>query len=175
MSANLIVDLTNTTDFPTSITAVSGATAIIGRIVDLVNADTFCNVWVATPGGVSGELAINIQTSDATTSGSFTDPTSGLIAATMPVNIASGGIFMANSGLWASGNQSPQSPLADGSLLCSGGIVFAGFQRPGRYARLNALSGAPNAVMAAGFITQKRTTGSGGGYSPSPGSGTVSV
>lgn len=150
----------------------SGSNLVVGEIVDLLQANTYCNVFVAGGAG-SGAIDVWIQTADATTSGSFTDPTSGL--AQLPVNIVSGGRLIANSGLWVSGNYSLTAPVNNAPLFCSGGIFFGAFQRPHQYARLIWNSGPyPNAAIA-GFISQKKVTGSGAGFSFSPGSGTVNV
>ena len=174
-AAGLAVDLANTCDWPTSLISLSGTDTSLGRIVDLAHANTNTGVWVVGA-SVSGPLPVLIQTSDGITSGSFTDPTSGL--SQMPFGFSSGGVFWANSGLYASGNRSPSSPLADGALMCSGGIQFAHFQRPHRYARLLLTSGnasIANGLFFGGFIANKRTTGSGGGFTFAPGSGSVSV
>ena len=214
-SANLIVDVGGTGLFPPSCvnanSPLSGAQ--VGTVVDLNNADTFCNIWVAG-GATSGIAAVQIQTTDVTsgqlssgglqaivTSGAFTDPTSGL--AQLPTNISSGGILWVNSGLWslpqgggASGAMSVntfglgtnpvfggQTP-AGGSFPVSGsftvfgsggGMAFGAFQRPHRYARLNILAGSFSAPIIAGFLSQLRTTGSGGGFTFSPTSGAVNV
>ena len=172
MSANLIVDLGGTVDTRASI-AISGLVdTAVGEIVDLLHADTNCNVFVA--GGVtSGPIQVAIQTSEGLTSGSFTDPTSGLPQ--FPPGVVSGGLFYANSGLPASGNQSVSSPVDAAPIFCSGGMQFASFQRPHRYARLVASGLNVTAPVVAGFISQKRTTGSGGGFTLAPGSGTVNV
>lgn len=172
MSANLIVDLGNTTDFQASVVTLSGTQNTVGRIVDLLYGNTNCNIFVASH-SLSGVLPIWIQTSDGTTSGSFTDPTSGL--AQLPDGISSGGILWANSGLYSSGIGSPGVPaLTNVPLMCSGGIQFGHFQRPHRYARLiySGTVALPVDAMIAGFITQKKITGSGGGFSWSPQSGT---
>ncbi len=172
MSANLVVDLANTCDYRASVTVGSGSNLIVGQIVDLLQADTYTNVFVA--GGIgSGAIEVRIQTSDATTSGSFTDPTSGI--ANFPVNVVSGGIVFANSGLWVSGNYSVTAPVVSAPVFCSGGIQFAAFQRPHQYARLIFNSGPFLNAVTAGFIGNKRTTGSGGGFSYSPTSGVVNV
>jgi len=177
--ASLLVDVGNTVDHPGSFASLSGATAVAGTPVDMMHADTYTGLWVAAAGGLSGVLPIFIQTSPDTVSGNFTDPTSGLALSVFPIGnrIASGGLFYANSGLYASGNQSPSNNKLDNApILCSGGIVFASFQRPHRYARLCFSGLALGAeIITAGFIGQKRVTGSGGGFSLSPGSGTVSV
>lgn len=175
MSANLVVDLANTTDYRASLMIGSGSNTLVGEIIDLLHADTYCNLFVAGGvGGGSGAIQIQVQTSDSTTSGTFTDPTSGL--ASFPGGsggIASGGNFYANSGLWASGNYSLSSPCSGAPLFASGGIQFAAFQRPGRYARLLNVSGPFGGAITAGFISQKKVTGSGAGFSWSPGSGSA--
>ena len=174
MSASLTVDLANTTDYRPSIIAGSGSNLVVGEIVDLLQANTYTNVFVTGgAGGGSGAVEVRIQTSDALTSGSFTDPTSGL--AQLPVNVVSGGCLFANSGLWGSGNYSLSSPVNNAPLWCSGGIQFGAFQRPARYARLLLNSGPYPGAIVAGFVGAKKTTGSGGGFTYSPGSGTVDV
>lgn len=176
MSANYVVDLANTTDYRASVMIGSGSDTTIGQIVDLSDAHGYTNVWIA--GGVaggSGPIQFQIQTADATTSGSFTDPTSGLPSDTFPVNVVSGGNVWANSGLWNSGNFSITAPVNSAPHFCSGGIHFAAFQRPHRYARLINISGVYPGAITAGFVAQKHVTGSGGGFAYSPGSGTVNV
>lgn len=177
MSANLVVDLGLTCDYRPSLAlanlgSVSGIT--VGAIVDLSDANTNCNIFAA--GNGSGVVGLQVQTSDSLTSGSFTDPTSGLPRTALPAFLASGGVMFVNSGLHVSGRGSLSSPVNNAPLFCSGGIQFGAFQRIHRYARLIAQSGtAANTLHTAGFISQKRTTGSGGGFSFAPGSGTVSV
>lgn len=180
MSANLVVDLGNTTHLEVSIASaigVGGTPAsgqIVGEIVDLNDANTFCNAYVAG-GPTSGIFSMAVQTSDSLTSGSFTDPTSGL--AQLPTSFLSGGVFVVNSGIGNSGRGGGTVPPVSGApAFCSGGLQAAGFQRPHRYARLMALSGGSfDATVVAGFITQSRTTGSGGGFTLSPSSGLVEV
>ena len=173
-SANLVVDIGNTTDYRPSIVALgSGSDLTVGVIVDLLHAHGNTNLFVVGNEGGSGAIEIRVQTSDALTSGSFTDPTSGL--AQMPSAFASGGVFFANSGLHVSGNYSLSSVVDSAPLFCSGGIQFAHFQRPHRYARLINNSGSFPGSITAGFIGQKHVTGSGGGFSYSPGSGSVNV
>ena len=174
MSASLTVDLANTTDYRASVMVGSGVNLVVGEIVDLLQADTYTNVWVAGGvGGGSGAIEIRIQTADTTTSGDFTDPVSGL--AQFPVNVLSGAVLWANSGLWASGNYSVTAPISGAPMFCSGGIFFGAFQRPARYARLLNNSGSYPGAITAGFVGAKRTTGSGGGFTPAPGSGIVNV
>lgn len=175
MSASYVVDLAGTTLHKSSIVVGSGSNLIIGDIVDLLNANTYTNVWVAGgAGGGSGAIEIRIQTSDGLTSGSFTDPTSGLPAGSLPVNVVSGGIIWANSGLWGSGaaNNGPIVPINNAPMFCSGGEMFGAFQRPHRYARLIINSGAYPGAVTAGFIGQSKVTTSGTGSTQSPSSGT---
>lgn len=179
MSANLVVDIGSTCDYRSSVTPAAAASpasgVIVGQIVDLLHANTYCNLWV-TGGPGSGVIPVAVQTSDGLTSGSFTDPTSGLPSTAFPGFVRSGGILHANSGLHASGNYSLSSPASGAPLFCSGGIQFGAFQRPHRYARLIALSGLTTTViLGAGFVSQKKTTSSGGGFTYNPGSGTVNV
>ena len=186
MSANLVVDLGATTIAGQSLPAgttgltLSGQFAglsgvVVGGIIDLKNADTYCNVYVTgiTTLG-SGQLVVAVQTSDAVTSGSFTDPMSGLAANDRPSRWASGGNLILASGatvpsagLWGS--------AISGYNMQSGFVAFAAFQRPHRYARLLAQSGFYLGTLSAGLISQERTVGSGGGSTYAPGSGVVSV
>lgn len=169
-----MVDLGATCDYRASIMIGSGSNFIVGEIIDLLHADTYCNIFVAGgAAGGSGVIEARVQTSDATTSGSFTDPTSGLPQ--MPSFMASGGVMFVNSGLHSSGNFSLSSPVNDAPVFCSGGIQFAAFQRVGRYARLINVSGSYPGAITAGFVSQKKTTGSGGGFTFNPGSGVVNV
>lgn len=169
MSASLLVDLRNTCDYRPSVSVGSGSNLIVGEIVDLMYANTYTNVFVAG-GPASGPIELRIQTSDTTTSGSFTDPTSGFSANTFPVSesIVSGGILWANSGLWASGISSLSAPVNNAPLFCSGGVQFGAFLRPHRYARLLWNSGAFPNYATAGFLGNKKTTGSGGGFDTNP-------
>lgn len=172
MSANLVVDLANTTDSRVSVAVGSGINQVVGEIVDLLGANTYCNVFT-TGGAGSGAIDMWIQTSDTTASGNFTDPTSGL--AQFPVNISSGGRLITNSGLYVSGYSSPIAPINNAPVFCSGGTQFGAFQRPHRYARLINNSGVFPNYITAGFISEKKVTGSGGGFSYSPGSGSINV
>lgn len=181
MSANTIVDLGNSADIACNLRVVSGTDDTIGPVIDMLGAAGYTGVWVAGFGATA--LEVRIQTSDATTSGSFTDPTSGLPVSAFPVGgkIVSGGIFWANSGAYLSGYSSPAAPVAGATLFASGGMDIACFQRPHRYARLWVTSGnasITNVPFQAGFICQKRLTGASGtagGFSYAPSSGVVSV
>ncbi len=170
------MDIGNTADYAVSVAVGSGSDLTVGRIIDFLNADTYTNIMV-TGGPGSGAIELRVQTSDTTTSGSFTDPTSGLPAGVFPISerVVSGGIFWANSGLAVSGNQSLTAPINNAPLFCSGGVMFGAFQSPHRFARLLYNSGPFPNFLTAGFVKNKRTTGSGGGFSYSPGSGTPSV
>lgn len=138
----------------------------------------------------------NIFSGGAPQSGSFSDPTSGL--AQLPTWLNSGGVLIVNSGLTtipgqlgASGQQVggysqgtlPFGPnpvmnaqngyafTGSGSYpeFSSGGIAFAAFQRNYQYCRLVLLSGATQVnYFQAGFLSNLRTTGSGGGYTLQP-------
>lgn len=162
MSANLVVDIGNTCQTTPSIVpqnAFPASGAIVGNVVDLLYTDTNCNVLVNGGLTQSGQLRIAVQTSDSTTSGSFTDPTSGLPQ--MPSSLSSGGVLFVNSG---------------GGSLQSGFMQAAHFVRNGRYTRAIALSGDFfQANLAVTFLSQLKVTGSGGGFTFSPSSGTVSV
>lgn len=176
MSASLVVDLGNTCDFRPSVIVASGSDLTVGNIVDLLGADTNTQVFVAAgPVGGSGIIEVRIQTADVTTSGDFSEPTSGKPAGSFNTKVTSGGVFFTNSGLYASGYSSPSAPVDDAPLFCSGGIDFAHFQRPHRYARLILNSGSFPGPIIAGFLGQKLTVGSGGGFTLAPGSGSVNV
>lgn len=190
MSANLVVDLGNTTQMSRSLPDPAGGADVgmaitsggcvsalsgvqVGAIIDMLHSDTFCNVWVQGQSLGSGPLLVGVQTSDSTTSGTFTDPTSGL--ARLPAPFVSGGWLVIGSGPATATNLGIFGSGTSGSIIQSGFACAAGFQRPHRYARLLTGSGFFDGPMAAGFISQMKTTGSGGGYSYSPGSGTISV
>lgn len=171
MSASMLVDLGNTCLMGFSQPGASGIVnacsgVSIGLSVDLLNANSFCNLVVAGRPSISGDITLQVQCSDFDTSGSFVDPTSGL--AQMPTVFTSGGIVSIQSGGVFGAFVSGQSPF-------SGFIAGAGFQRPFRYARVNVLSGNYVGPLVAGFISQLKTVGSGGGFSFLPGSGTVNV
>lgn len=173
MSANLIVDLGATCDYKSSVNVGSGSNFTVGQVCDLLGANTYCNVSVNGLLFGSGLIEVRVQTSDSTASGTFTDPTSGLAA--LPSFLASGGVMFANSGLFVSGYSSLSAPVNNAPLFCSGGVQYGAFQRPHRYARLLLNSGAyPNPIQA-GFISNKKTIGSGAGFTYAPGSGSVDV
>lgn len=182
MSANLVVDLFNTCQTAVSlpggiVVSPSGFIAglsgrAVGDVVDMINSDTYCNVFVAGRSVTSGPLRVGIQTSDSTLSGTFTDPTSGLVQ--MPTNFSSGGWLIigqsgTNPGILNAGDG------VSGQFLLSGFMTGGAFLRPHRYARLILGSGFYDGDIQAGFISNNRTTGSGGGFTFSPTSGTVNV
>lgn len=183
MSANLLVDLGNTAQLgyslPNNVAIGSGGVvdtrnsgASVGASVDMLHSDTWCNVLVAGICLTSGPLVLQVQVSDSDVSGNYTDPTSGMASIAGPMQ--SGGLIylglsgIANPGLFNSGFVSGQS-------LLSGFAAAAGFTRNGRYARVNALSGFYQGPLTALLVSQYKTTGSGGGFSFAPGSGTISV
>lgn len=180
MSANLVLDLRQTTQHYASVVSPSivasgiGPGTLVGGVVDFLTANAFCQVFVAG-GGYSGVLRYLVQTSDSTTSGSFVDPTSGIPTAALPPGIHSGGVFIVNSGLWQSGG--PFGSVMSGApRFASGGIEFGAFLRPHRYARLVQLSGGSilfqsGMTAIGGFVSQLKTTSSGGGTTLSPASG----
>ena len=176
MSANLVVDLGNSTMTVWSLTstAIASSSVTVGRIVDLLDADTYTHLLLtgrSVTTNISGQLQVQVQTADTTTSGDFTDPTSGLAA--FPTAFASGGIAALSSGNFGSQIFGPGS---SGSFITSGFTCFAAFQRPHRYARVLVLSGDFYlGSFQASFVGQLRTPGSGGGYTPFPSSGPVNV
>ena len=164
MSANYVVDLNATTLHQVSVGGDPGVAQSVssglqnGNQVDAMHANTFTNVFVAIGDGADGNaFDVQIQTT-ATSGASWSDPTSGLTQ--FPDNFQSGGIMHVNSG----------------GTLSGGGIQFGAFLSPHRYKRLLILSGSSADCHAiGGFISQKKTVGSGGGFTFLPGSGTVSV
>lgn len=186
MSASYLVDLGNTTgpQFAASAGnyfAASGAN--VSNIVDMLNYNSFTNLVITGfwqyP---SGELRVQVQTSDDTVSGNFTDPTSGL--SQMPTSFASGGQLFFNSGGGTTATAPAASfvqggifgPFVSGQCVFSGFVGAAGFQRPHRYVRSIVISGGfVNMLGGFAFIAQSKTTGSGGGFSLAPSSGSVSV
>ncbi len=185
MSAGLLVDLGNTAQQGVSISptpflsggliaAASGN--IIGQSVNMINANTYCNVELVGV-SASGQIRIQVQTADSDTSGSYTDPTSGL--AQLPGVFASGGIIWVNSG---GTGQGVFSPFASGNSLASGFAAATAFQRPGQFVRANILTEGSQQYagpLTVAFVSQLKTTGSGGGFSYAPqglsGGNTVNV
>src|ERR1700724_1288112 len=81
-SANLVVDIGNTCivsqSYPGVLSATANASGLscglsgtsIGQSIDLINANTWCNLWVAgTELLASGNLIMQVQTSDTDVSG----------------------------------------------------------------------------------------------------------
>lgn len=181
MSASLVVDLRNTVQvdlsiFNTDDTLLSGSNGvasglIIGRNVDLRDADTLCQVFFTHGNNTSGNVFFAVQESDATTSGDF---------AAISVNSGesiwlSGGRTVLNSSGLAIGQAG--GALHSGVGRVSGQTWYGHFQRTRRYARIIQESGTVGwgAPVYAGFISQKIQTGSGFGFSTAPSSGAVSV
>lgn len=163
MSASLLVDLGNTCLLDASISPAAGVAGtpasgiIVGKIVDMLQVDTATQLVISCGPSTSGQCKVQVQTSDDTASGTFTDPTSGL--ASFPGNFLSGGILVYNSG----------------NAQQSGSALASWFQRPHRYARTICMSGdLLNAPLTTLLIGNIRST-SGGGFTFSPGSGTISV
>lgn len=138
--------------------ALSGAA--VGNVVDMLHANSYTNVVVTLgPTTSGGPVTLQVQTSDTATSGTFSDPTSGHPTGAYPMGLSSGGLFILTSG------------LVGGSGLVTG---FA-FQRDGRYARVNLLSGLAAGEVSATLVAQRKLTTSGLGVSYSPVSQTVSI
>lgn len=177
-SAGLVVDLGNTaqefvsiqdTPFLSGGAVFPWSGAVIGQGGDMINSDTYCNLHVAGV-AASGRLRVAVQTAPSDVSGQYTDPTSGL--ANLPGAFQSGGILWINSG----SDNGVLGAFVSGQCIASGFAVSQGFQRPGRYVRAVLLSGDPYAgSLCVSFISQLRTTGSGGGFSLQPSSGSVNV
>ena len=182
MSANLVVDLANTTQQVVSIQplpllsgvflAVASGT-VIGQSCDMINADTYCNLFAAGL-SASGRLRIQVQTAPADVSGQYTDPTSGMAPNFLPGAFSSGGILWINSGT----DNGILGPVISGQSIASGWMGGQGFIRNQRYVRANVLSEASSQYagsLTVGFISQLRTTGSGAGFSYAPTSGVPTV
>lgn len=180
MSASLVVDLGNTTQMgftgPTQaqlspsgqVCGLSGVQT--GLSVDMINANTFCNLVVQGMAVLtSGPAIVQVQVSDDNTT--WGDPTSGLPAGALPTSFASGGNLIINSGstgyIYTSG--------VSGTAVLSGFAVAAGFQRTARYVRGLINSGYYIGNLQVSFCSQLKTTGSGAGFSYAPSSGSVIV
>lgn len=147
------------------ISSLSGV--MIGDIIDLVNANSYCNVFVAGRSITSGPLLVGVQCSDSTASGTFTDPTSGLPSLTN--RFSSGGYMVLGSGPATDATLGVFGSGTSGNYFLSGFCAIGAFQRPQRYARLYLGSGfGVMAGFTAGFISQLKTTGSGFGTSQQP-------
>lgn len=176
--ASHLVDLGNTCQSTPSIvpTAVlsGGITsptsgAIIGTGVDMTDSNSYCNLFVG--GHLSGTLRVTVQCSDTDVSGSYTDPTSGF--SVFPGAFLSGTTLWLNSG----GDGGLLGAVVSGQNCNSGFYVAQGFIRTGVFVRAIMVSGAGQGAgpITAGFISQSRATGSGGGFSFSPTGGSVQV
>lgn len=182
MSANYLVDLGGTCQLtPTWPYSTSGlfngqfigtSGTYIGQSVYLGNSDSYCNIVVTLTNVTqsSGAVVVQVQTANTDTSGSYGDPTSGL--ASLPGAFQSGGLLWIGSG---STGGLLNSGFTSGSAILSGATVAAAFQRPqnGLFARANLVSPSNAAsgfvgTVSVSFVTQSRTTGSGGGFTNSP-------
>lgn len=184
MSANLIVDIGNTCQFYPSIIPPSGGVMAglsgvaqgytVGTSVDMLHANTMCQLQVVGVPLFNSGLVVGIQCADSDVSGQYTDPTSGY--QTFPTSFSSGGLLWINSG-GTGGILS--SGATSGFQFLSGFIQYAAFQRTQRFVRAifppntSGNYGAGN--FSIGFVSQYKTTGSGGGYTPQPTSGAVNV
>lgn len=177
MSASLTVDLGNTCQMDVSIQGtpvLSGALvapcsgAIIGDGINMMNSDTYCNLFVAGY-STSGQLRVQVQCADSDVSGSYTDPMSGLTE--RPGAWQSGAILWINSGGAGGGLLGAG---VSGQFLASGFTIAQGFIRTGTFVRANLLSGDfGGGPLTIGFISNLKTTGSGYGFTWAPGSGTA--
>lgn len=173
MSANLVVDLGGTCDIYTTLGIAgpgSGLTyaasgAIIGLSANMINDNTATQVVYAGNAIFgSGQLRLQIQVSDSDVSGTYTDPTSGLAA--FPSNVQSGGLIWLNSGQLGGG---VAGAFVSGQSIQSGFAGASYFQRIGTFARVNVLSGDFFAgSLTVSLLGNKRTTGSGGGFTFQP-------
>lgn len=157
MSANLIVDLRNTSKHAVSIADAIGikpaSGVIIGHIVDLLAQNTMCQVIITHGLSQSGFFGVQFQESDTTLSGDFTAvEASGTAQWNNPW--VSGGRIVVNSG---------------GGSLISGGVVCGAFERGKRYVRAILESGGLfDATGTIAFLSQHKTTGSGAGFTMNP-------
>src|SRR4051812_20421899 len=96
------IDLTNEFVTVGSIQAANGVGAspasgeTVGVYGDLRDSNMLTHLVVSFGPSLSGSFRVQAQTSPDTSSGNFTDPTSGLQR--MPTNLLSGGILLVNSG-----------------------------------------------------------------------------
>lgn len=181
MSASTLVDLGNTCQLALSLPAAQSQLSLsgqfcglsgvqIGQSIDLINANQLLNlIAMGTAVLVSGPLLLQVQVADTDVSGNYGDPTSGL--ATFPGAFISGGILPINSGS-TGGVLGAQT---SGQSIQSGFNVAQAIQRTQRYARVNFLSGFFIGNLTAGFASQFKTPGSGGGFTLLPTSGVVNV
>jgi hypothetical protein len=182
MSANLALDLGGTcllqSTLPPNIGTIGSGGFVdayrsgimIGQTVDMINADTYCNVLVLGTMVTSGPLLLAVQDSDSTTSGNFTDPTSGLPQ--FPQFVSSGGqVYIGQSGTGA--NYGTLGAFVSGQSPLSGFAVAFAFQRKQRYVRVNMQSGFYAGPLQVAVLGNLKYTGSGGGYNWYPGSGTA--
>ena len=167
MSASLVVDLGNTTLHQVTIVpeyqpVASGA--VVGRGVDMLHADTLTNVFIAHGNILSGRADYAFQESDTDVSGNYA-----------AINVNSGESW------WMSGGRTTINSSGvgmSGTGRVSGAIPMGFFQRQRRYVRaiqeaLGAIGS--DAEVGVGVVAQLLQTGSGGGFTLAPSSGTVNV
>lgn len=152
-------------------TGLSGT--IIGTSVNLLNAGNYCNVMIAGKGGIlSGAIQIQIQQSDSDVSGSFVDPTIGILSGDLTNFVTSGGLVTLNP----SNGGGVLGGLSSGQAFLSGFVAFAAFNRGGQYVRANVLAGAGVANLQVCFVEEAKVKFPTGGYTWSPNaSGVVNV
>ena len=165
--ANLVIDIGGSCLFDLSNINTSGSTTpssgvLVGRGVDLLNASTLCNAMVSYGTSQSGFIGVQFQESDTDVSGNY-----------VPIQVASG------TWNWLSGGRLVINSSGIGQSgvgIVSGDMAFSAFERRYRYVRSIVESGGLwDAPVNVGFVSQLKVTGSGGGFSYSPGSGTVNV
>lgn len=167
----MIVDLGNASQHEVSIANGSaGSGIVVGTPIDMLHSDTLSNVVVTVGNMTSGRIDFLIQESDTTTSGNFA-----------AITVNSGQSFWLSGGR-SSINSSGLVAAAGGGLgsgvgRVSGNMFIGWYQRTKRYARAIMESGDPQTDCPAviGFVSQLLQTGSGGGFTTQPSSGTVSV
>jgi len=163
--ANLVIDIGSACRYGPSVINASNPVnsgVVVGVGVDMLLADTLCNVCVTAGTSQSGVLSCSVQESDDNLSGSYTN-----------VNTLSGTWF------WLSGGRFTVQSSGigqSGTGLVSGFTQYAAFQRQRRYVRAVVESGGGwNSTLSITFASQLLYDGSGGGYSISPATGPVFV
>jgi len=142
MSANLIIDLANSTQFGLSVvppTAVNTTSPTTGMAVDLGQADmpTQCIFQVAAIQGTNPTLTLQVTGCNT-----------------------SGGIYV-----------NEPDPLANPAAYTANGVYIFSYKRVYRYQKIQITIGGtstPGAAMTVMFLSQQHQTGSGGGSSQSP-------
>jgi len=184
MSANLIVDINGSCMFQNSLIPPSGGVMAglsgvaqgytVGASCDLLHANTACQVAITGVPLFNSGLIIGVQCADSDVSGQYTDPTSGY--AQFPSWFSSGANLWINSGGTGGVNN---SGAQSGFIFQSGFVAYAFLQRTQRFIRAifppNTSGNYYAGSLNVSFVSQYKTTGSGGGYTLSPTSGPVNV